>query len=55
MENPEVEEMSAEPGQLYGHITSSEGDPMKEMKIPFAGDQLTRVRFAGKNFKLLSM
>ena len=46
-ENPELVEATAAPGQTYAHINFTDGDKMKDMKIPFAGDQLTRVRFAG--------
>ena len=34
-------------GQLCAYVLSTSDDPMYFMKIPFAGDQLTRVRFAG--------
>lgn len=37
----------AEPGQPGAHLPPTDDDPMKNMKIPFSGDQLTRVRFAG--------
>ena len=45
--NPEVPEGSAAPGQTNAHKEDTPDDPMREMKIVFAGDQLTRVRFAG--------
>lgn len=47
VENPEVPEGPAAPGQTNAHTEDSPDDPMREMKIAFAGDQLTRVRFAG--------
>ena len=34
-------------GQPGAHILSTSNDPMYSMKIAFAGDQLTRIRFAG--------
>ncbi|XP_057312277.1 uncharacterized protein LOC130653781 [Hydractinia symbiolongicarpus] len=42
-----IPEGPAMPGQTYGHVAHTENDPMRDMKIPFSGDQLTRVRFAG--------
>ena len=45
--NPELPEGSARPGQTGAHRVPTEDDPMREMKICFSGDQLTRVRFAG--------
>ena len=44
---PVINDASADPGQPLAHKNFTVGDNMKEMKIPFAGDQLTRVRFAG--------
>ena len=35
------------PGQPGAHALPTSNDPMYSIKIPFAGDQLTRVRFAG--------
>ena len=35
------------PGQISAHVLSTSNDPMYSVKIPFAGDQLTRVRFSG--------
>ena len=37
----------AAPGQPDAHRENTPGDPMREMKMTFAGDQLNRVRFAG--------
>ena len=45
--NPPVPEGPALPGQTHSFKVFSEGDVMKNMKIVFAGDQLTRVRFSG--------
>ena len=48
LENPDLPARPvSNPGQPGAHIPSTVNDPMYEMKIPFAGDQLTRVRFAG--------
>ena len=46
-EFPDVEEAEAELDQPGAHMIETKDDPMREMKIPFAGDQLTRCRFAG--------
>ena len=45
-ENPPIPDGPAAPGQRLAHRVDSD-EEMKEMKIVFAGDQLTRVRFAG--------
>ena len=47
IENPPVPEGPATTGQTQAHCVDTPDDPMKEMQIAFAGDQLTRVRFAG--------
>ena len=47
VDNPQVPEGPAAPGQTNAHQEDAHDDPMREMKIAFAGDQLTRVRFAG--------
>ena len=39
--------MAAHHGQTYANTVFTEDDPIKDMKIPFSGDQLTRVRFDG--------
>ena len=46
-DNPPIPEGPAAPGQTNAHRQDTQDDPMKDMKIAFAGDQLTRVRFAG--------
>ena len=35
------------PGQPSAHVLSTSNGTMYSMKIPFAGDQLTKVKFAG--------
>jgi len=47
VQNPPLPGNAAAPGQTNAHSEDTHHDEMKEMKIPFAGDQLTRVRFAG--------
>ena len=48
VENPPLPDIpTATAGQRLAHTIFTENDEMKEMKIAFAGDQLTRVRFAG--------
>lgn len=47
VDNPAIPARSAAPGQTNAHQKDTPDDPMREMKICFAGDQLTRVRFAG--------
>ena len=47
VDNPEVPEGLAAPGQTNAHKEDTPADPMREIKIVFADDQLTRVRFAG--------
>ena len=37
----------AAPGQTNAHQQDTHDDPMRDMKIAFAGEHLTRVRFAG--------
>lgn len=46
-DNPPIPEGPAAPGQTNAHQQDTQDDPMRDMKIAFAGDQLTRVRFAG--------
>ena len=46
--NQEIPEgQAAAPGQPHAHVIFTQNDPMKNCKVPTAGDQLTRVRFAG--------
>lgn len=45
--DPVIPEGPAAPGQTNAHREDTPNDPMRGMKIPFGGDQLTRVRFAG--------
>lgn len=47
VDDPTIPEGPAQPGQTLAHREDAVDDPMREMKIPFAGDQLARVRFAG--------
>ena len=47
VDNPPVPDGPAAPGQPDAHREDTPGDPIREMKMAFAGDQLTRVRFAG--------
>ena len=47
VDNPVIPARSAAPGQTNAHQQDTPDDPMREMKMCFAGDQLTRVRFAG--------
>ena len=46
-DDPEVPVLLVPPGQPLAHSNFTENDIMKEMKIVFSGDKLTRVRFAG--------
>ena len=48
LQNPNLPDSPVcNPGQPGAHILSTSNDPIYFMKIPFAGDQSTRVRFAG--------
>lgn len=47
VDNPPLPGNAAAPGQTKSHMEDTPNDEMKSMKIPFGGDQLTRVRFAG--------
>ena len=47
VDNPPVPRGPAAPGQTYAHRQDTVDAQMHEMKIVFAGDQLTRVKFAG--------
>ena len=46
-DNLPIPEGAAAPGQTNAHQQDTHDDPMRDMKIAFAGNQLTRVRFAG--------
>ncbi len=46
VDNPPVPRGPAAPCQTDAHRQDTADDPILEMKIAFAGDQLTRVRFA---------
>ena len=45
-DNPPIPEGPAAPGQTSAHQQDTHGDPMRDRKIAFSGDQLTCVRFA---------
>ena len=46
-DNPPLPAGPAAPGQTNAHAQATPDERMKDMKIVFTGDQLTRVRFAG--------
>ena len=46
-DNPPIPEGPAASGQTNAHRQDIHDDPMRDVKIAFAGDQLTHVRFAG--------
>ena len=41
VDNPKVPDGLAAPGEINAHKLDTPGDPMREMKIVFTGDQLT--------------
>ena len=51
-DDPPIPEGPATPGQTNAHQQDTHDDPTKDMMIalPFAGDQLTHVRFAADCF-----